>query len=366
MLSFAEALLGWYELHGRHDLPWQHPRSAYRVWLSEVMLQQTQVATVIPYFQRFVARFPDLASLAAASLDEVLQLWAGLGYYRRARQLHACAQLCVREHGATLPVELEALRALPGIGPSTAGAIAAQAYGVRAAILDANVQRVLSRQIALTTWPGTPANRARLWQEAEARLPNQRLADYTQALMDLGASVCRSRSPQCLLCPVSNSCSAREQGLVNEIPAKALSKVRPVRERHWLVLRDQDGRWLLERRPPSGIWGGLWAFPEGLDELELHHVASSVGAADLQSCGEAAWLRHIFTHFELRALPLMRRCTAQNYVADSALAWHTSTELAQLALPSPVRRLVERLYASTTEPSPVLPYAASPPDSGVH
>ena len=365
MLSFAEALLSWYDRHGRHDLPWQHPRSPYRVWLSEVMLQQTQVATVIPYFQRFVARFPDLASLATANLDQVLHLWAGLGYYRRARQLHACAQLCLRDHGATLPSELAALRALPGIGPSTAGAIAAQAYGARAAILDANVQRVLSRQIALPTWPGTPANRARLWQEAEARLPNQRLADYTQALMDLGSSVCRSRAPQCLLCPVSSSCSALKQGLVGQIPAKAPSKIRPIRERRWLVLRDQHGRWLLERRPPSGIWGGLWAFPEGLDELELQNVASCVGAADLQAHGDAGWLRHIFTHFELRALPLLRLCISQSYVADSALAWHTSEELAHLALPSPIRRLIDSLHVGTTESSPALPNAAPPPNSGV-
>ncbi|MGH8446294.1 MAG: A/G-specific adenine glycosylase, partial [Solimonas sp.] len=255
MKPFAERLLAWFDVHGRHDLPWQHPRTPYRVWLSEIMLQQTQVATVIPYFARFLERFPDLRNLAAAPQDDVLALWAGLGYYARARNLHRCAQALVAEHGGEFPRNIEAVAELPGIGRSTAGAILAQAHGDRHAILDGNVRRVLARHAAIPGWPGQPTVQKQLWREAEARLPHERLADYTQALMDLGASVCTSRNPKCLLCPLAGDCQARIAGTVAQYPGAKPSRERPTREATLLLVEDAQGRLLLERRPPTGLWG---------------------------------------------------------------------------------------------------------------
>lgn len=347
--DFAVRLLAWFDVHGRHDLPWQQPRSAYRVWLSEVMLQQTQVATVKPYFERFVARFPDFAALAAAPADEVMRLWAGLGYYARARNLHAAAQAVVARHGGEFPREFQAAQALPGIGRSTAGAILAQAFGQRHAILDGNVKRVLARWAGITGWPGEARVAAALWDCSERLLPTQRLADYTQALMDLGATLCTARRPRCGDCPLVADCVAHREARTAELPGAKpkAGKARPQREA-WLILaEDGEGRWLLEQRPGAGIWGGLWCPPvidRGDDWVIL--LRERYGLS-LESVREDTPIEHAFSHYDLRLHPL--RGLAVPVVAglrESLLVrWLLPASLARglLALPAPVARYVERL-----------------------
>jgi A/G-specific adenine glycosylase len=348
----APALLAWFDQHGRHDLPWQHPRTPYRVWLAEIMLQQTQVATVIPYSRRFLAAFPDLASLAAASQDDVLALWAGLGYYSRGRNLHRAAQLCVSRHGGALPADFEALLALPGIGRSTAGAILAQAFGQPVAILDGNVKRVLSRRYAVEGWPGEAAIERRLWALAQAQTPPRRSADYTQAIMDLGASVCRRNKPDCLRCPLQGQCQALALGLVERLPAGKPRPVRPERRLSMLWLVDSVGRVLLERRPAPGLWGGLWSLPE-IDWLDREDLAGA--ETTLRGWCEARALlserfealppfRHDFTHFRLQVQPWrlsLHRRAATQVAEEGRSGWFDANELALLGLPRPVQRLLE-------------------------
>src|SRR5690554_3909603 len=259
--GFADRLLEWFDANGRHDLPWQHPRTPYRVWLSEIMLQQTQVQVAAPYFERFVAALPDLPSLARAPLDDVLALWSGLGYYARARNLHSAAKACMERYDGDLPRDLAALMALPGIGRSTAGAILAQAWGDRHPILDGNVKRVLARVHAVEGWPGTSRVERQLWEHAQSHLPRTRMADYVQAQMDLGATVCTRHAPACLLCPVSAQCQALAQGRVAELPTPRPGKPLPQRETTVLLAWDDSGRVLLQRRPPAGIWASLWSLP---------------------------------------------------------------------------------------------------------
>ncbi|MFP5307322.1 MAG: A/G-specific adenine glycosylase [Gammaproteobacteria bacterium] len=343
MSAFATALLRWFDRLGRHDLPWQHPREPYRVWLSEIMPQQTQVATVIPYFQRFVARFADVRALAAAPIDDVLALWAGLGYYARARNLHRCAQQIVAHHGGEFPRTLDALCALPGIGRSTAGAILAQAFGTRVPILDGNVRRVLARYGAVPGWPGEPAVQKRLWALSEALLPDERLADYTQALMDLGATVCTARNPRCLHCPVHADCVARAQQSVGSYPQARPKRNRPQRSARLLLAWSHAGELLLERRPPVGIWGGLWC-PPLLDDVQL---ASGSWASELLAQAGAAQalpvLRHAFTHFDLELQPLRIVIDAAPSIAEPGRGrWVTLSELRALGLPTPIRKLNEQ------------------------
>lgn len=281
---FATRLLAWFDQHGRKSLPWQHPRTAYRVWVSEIMLQQTQVSTVIPYFERWMQRFPELAELAEAPLDEVLEHWAGLGYYARARNLHRAAQICLEQHQGDLPLAAEALCELPGIGLSTANAIVSQSTGQPAAVLDGNVRRVLARHAALEIWPGSPAGQKILWSEAEERLPESRGDDYTQAIMDLGALVCTRSKPLCPECPVNADCLALAGNSVDRLPvAKPTAKVSQ-RTLYWLALLDENNRILLQKRPPAGIWGGLWSLPEAqsLQELEQQCGLDLSGALGLQ------------------------------------------------------------------------------------
>jgi A/G-specific adenine glycosylase len=328
--SFATRLLRWFDREGRHELPWQHPRTPYRVWVAEVMLQQTRVQTVIPYYQRFLARFPDLRALASAPLDEVLAVWSGLGYYSRARNLHAAAQRCMAEYGGALPAEVDVLAALPGIGRSTAAAILAQAYGQRLAVLDGNVQRVLSRWRAIDGVPQEAAVRRRLWALAESLLPTARLADYTQALMDLGATVCTRRSPNCRRCPLAADCHALAQNAVDRFPAARARRERPLKRTRMLLARDGKGRLLLEQRPARGIWGGLWSLPEQSAELGMDPDGGRLGQV----------LRHEFTHYslyiELWAVPPAA-------VAEIAGRWFVPEEALGLGLPQPVRRIVEAL-----------------------
>ena len=348
--NFSVRLLTWFDQHGRHDLPWQHPRSPYFVWLSEVMLQQTQVATVKGYFIRFVARFPSLPELAAASLDEVLSLWAGLGYYSRARNLHACAKQCVREHGGTLPADQAKLQALPGIGRSTAAAIMTQAFEQKAAILDGNVRRVLARITATREWPGLPHVAQTLWHEAELRLPNARFADYTQALMDLGATVCTMRAPKCSVCPVANDCQALSLALTESLPIKRPKKLRPTRFASWLLVCEaKQGRVLLIRRPELGIWGGLYCLPEAADAADF--FSQPLPLQNLVLHTPMPEIQHQFTHFTLIATPVNACAHATEGLGEAGFIWIDRQTMHQFGLPSPVQRLLERFFQPHLEHS---------------
>ena len=347
MKPFAAALLAWFDRHGRHDLPWQHPRDAYRVWLSEIMLQQTQVATVVGYFERFVAALPDLRALAAAPEDRVLALWSGLGYYRRARFLHRAAQLCVERHGGELPRDFDALAALPGIGRSTAGAILAQAHGLRFPILDGNVKRVLARYHGVHGHPGTSAVEKQLWRHADAHIPATRVADYTQAIMDLGAAVCTRSSPGCATCPLAEACVARRDGLVAQLPSPKPTKVAPMHATVMLILRDAHGRVLLERRGPQGVWPGLWSLPEATDiDGAWRDARRHAHIGDAQALAPFV---HVFSHYKLRVEPLLfDGATAARGIADNpALRWCGTGELAALGLPAPVRKLLQQIEGTT-------------------
>jgi A/G-specific adenine glycosylase len=354
--AFAARLLAWFSAHGRHDLPWQHPRTPYRVWVSEVMLQQTQVQTVIGYFGRFVARFQDLPALAAAPEDDVLARWSGLGYYSRARNLHRAAQRCVERHGGELPTTLEALSDLPGIGRSTAAAILAQAHGQRHAILDGNVKRVLARLTGEGEWPGKPAVERRLWAEAEARLPHERLADYTQALMDFGATHCTPRRPRCVDCPLQDECRAFAEGAVAAIPARKPAKAAPTRQARMLVVRDAEGRVLLERRGGPGVWQGLWSLPEAVDEVAATTLRDALGADD--GTALPAFV-HVFSHYRLEVRPSLHGVRDGAPSADKPLPaspgigagdvaspdrrWIARDDYDSLGLPRPIRTLLESL-----------------------
>ena len=339
---FASRLLEWFDANGRHDLPWQHPRPPHRVGLSEIMLQQTQVQVVIPYFQRFVEALPDLPALARAPLDEVLALWSGLGYYARARNLHAAARICMERHGDTLPRDPGALRALPGIGRSTAGAILAQAWGDRHAILDGNVKRVLARFHAVEGWPGAPAVERRLWEYAEAHLPHARLADYVQAQMDLGATVCTRHAPSCLLCPVRADCQALARGQTAELPTPKPGKPLPRRETLVLLAIDHEGRVLLQRRPPAGIWGSLWSLPGGDDEASARAWFESHLRGHWDDGEPLEPLVHAFTHFQLTLHPIRWRAAAPTsaVMEDGDHRWVRPDALGELGIPAPIRRLL--------------------------
>ena len=340
---YAPALLAWFDVHGRHDLPWQHPRTPYRVWLSEIMLQQTQVRVVMPYFERFAAALPDVRALAAAPLDDVLALWSGLGYYARARNLHAAAKLCVQRHGGDLPRDPEALVALPGIGRSTAGAILAQAWGDRFAILDGNVKRVLCRVFGIEGWPGLPAVEKRLWRIAEDLLPDARLADYTQAQMDFGATLCTRHDPACVLCPLQRDCSALREGRVAELPTPKPGKPLPERHALALLLRDSRGRVLLQRRPPVGIWAALWSLPEAPDHTSARTWFETHMAGDYDALRPLEPIAHGFSHYRLQLQPLrLEGAALRMRVADDGdLRWVEATELGALGIPAPIRKLLQ-------------------------
>lgn len=338
--SFSERLLMWWDKHGRKDLPWQHPRTAYRVWIAEIMLQQTQVKTVIPYFKRFIAKFPDLQSLAAASTDDVLALWSGLGYYARARNLHKAAGICSAEHDAKMPDTPRALASLPGIGASTANAIFSQAYDQPAVVLDGNVKRVLSRHDAIAGWTGKSSVHKELWGAAEDLLPQSRGADYTQAIMDLGATLCTRSKPACDNCPVNGDCKARLNNRVEEFPAPRPGIKISERSFHMLILQDGNGRILLERRPPTGIWGGLWSLPADDNSQALKHRLG-VDSTDLNPLPS---LQHKLTHMRMTILPLFGEVTRvpKGVECGAEQGWFGHTEWSALGLPKPVRQLLEQ------------------------
>ena len=348
-MDFSARVLTWFARHGRKDLPWQQPATPYRVWLSEIMLQQTRVDTVIPYFQRFYARFPEVPALAAAPLDEVLHLWTGLGYYARARNLHRAAQLMCTRHESRVPDNVDALQALPGIGRSTAGAILALAYGQRQPILDGNVKRVLCRYHALPGWPGEKAVEARLWQLAAAYTPAHEAAAYTQAMMDLGATVCNRARPCCGGCPLRSGCAAYRDGEVARYPAPRPRKVLPVEHTAMLMLQNTGGEVLLYRRPSKGIWGGLWSFPEcpGPEQVAAwcrEHLHLAVQAWD-------TWptFRHTFTHFHLEITPVhvpLPAFSGLEKFTDGGTLWYKHSGATDYGLPAPVARLLQQLNPS--------------------
>jgi A/G-specific adenine glycosylase len=340
--SFSTALIHWHKTHGRHDLPWQNTTDPYRVWLSEIMLQQTQVATVIPYYARFLAHFPQLADLAAAPVDDVMALWSGLGYYARARNLHRCAQVVMSDHGGRFPQHPLVLAALPGIGRSTANSIATFCYGARAPILDGNVKRVLCRSFGIEGVPGSSALEKQLWVLAEKLMPAHDGAIYNQAQMDLGATLCTRGKPRCDACPLGEVCVARASGRQATLPQPKPRRIVPERKVTLLVLRDDAGRVLLEQRPPAGIWGGLMSLPE----LPEHHNAEEFVDAKLGlrliTVVPASTFVHVFTHFRLHITPLLCSVEANGTMQEPTGQWFARDTVESAALPAPVRRILAK------------------------
>lgn len=348
--EFTEHLLRWFDVHGRHGLPWQVNPTPYRVWVSEVMLQQTQVATVIPYFERFMTRFADVESLAAAPLDEVLHLWTGLGYYARARHLAASAQILVAEQGGVLPQTLDALIQLPGIGRSTAGAILALACLQRQPILDGNVKRVLARVFGIDGDPSSKIPMERLWAQSDACTPTHRVAAYTQAIMDLGATVCTRANPACTLCPMNAGCVAALEGRQAQLPGRKPRRIRPAREATLLIAQSANNNGshaiLVERQPASGLWGGLWSPPQFESERQaLAWCLREIG--DTAQSQSLPPIDHAFTHFDLRLNPLCVRCLKGAKVSDGDdRLWYPLDAPPRIGLPQPIRALFARLRAS--------------------
>ncbi|MBL8250671.1 MAG: A/G-specific adenine glycosylase [Candidatus Competibacter sp.] len=350
--DFGRRVLGWFDAHGRKELPWQRNPTPYRVWVSEIMLQQTQVTTVAPYYRRFMERFPNIRALADAGLDEVLGFWAGLGYYARARNLHQAARLVRDCYGGEMPADFDRVQALPGIGRSTAGAILALAHGQRQPILDGNVKRVLARFAAVEGWPGQPAVAARLWALAERYTPFERVADYTQAMMDLGALICAPRRPRCDACPLAAECRARAQGRQAALPDPKPRRSLPVRATRMVLLRSSEGEVLLERRPPTGVWGGLWSFPECPAEADVAQWCRE--RLGLKVAVENAWtvLRHSFSHFHLDITPVVARVidAGGSVMEGERFVWYNAQTLEPLGIAAPVRTLLAALTSDLLNP----------------
>ena len=343
--DFAARVLDWFDAHGRHDLPWQQDINAYRVWVSEIMLQQTQVKTVIPYFERFMAAFPDVHALAAAPEDEVLHLWTGLGYYARARNLHRAAKQVAFERGGQFPHDVEGLQTLPGVGRSTAGAIASIALGQRASILDGNVKRVLARLHRVPGWPGQTAVHNALWEIAEHYTPAERGRDYTQAMMDLGATLCTRSNPACALCPLETDCEANAAGDQTAYPGRKPSKALPVKSTHFLVLRNAAREVWLEKRPAKGIWGGLWCFPEVDSVVDAGVRCLEQWQTDAIEIAPRSGFRHTFSHYHLDITPVLATL-AHNpsaIMAGDGQLWYNVRQPPQIGLAAPVARLLNTL-----------------------
>jgi A/G-specific adenine glycosylase len=342
--KFQQLILSWFDTHGRKTLPWQQNKNPYRVWLSEIMLQQTQVTTVIPYYERFMQRFPDVASLASATEDEVLHFWTGLGYYNRARHLHHTAKIIAQDFQGKFPSTLEELQQLPGIGRSTAGAILTIAFQQPAPILDGNVKRVLTRLHGITEWPGEKHVTESLWKLAEKYTPNERVADYTQAIMDMGATLCVRGTPQCQSCPLQRYCVAHLQGIAKTLPKTKSTAALPTRKTTMLVLHNKD-KVLLEKRPPTGVWASLWSLPEishATDELAIRqHCQQRFGckASHIQVKNQ---FRHTFSHFHLDILPVFVTITSVRLKGMEAnqLIWYNLQQPEKVGLPTPVKKLL--------------------------
>jgi A/G-specific adenine glycosylase len=340
---FQQALLTWFDQYGRKDLPWQQPITPYRVWVSEIMLQQTQVSTVIPYFNRFMQSFPELENLANAPQDDVLHHWAGLGYYARARNLHKAAGLIFAQ--GEFPNNLEALTALSGIGLSTAGAILSIAFQKSTPILDGNVRRVLARFCGIEGWTGEAKVNQQLWDISRFYTPMQRVADYTQAMMDLGATLCTRSKPLCLACPLAEFCVAKREGRTALLPTPKPSKKTPVKSIVFLLLEDHQQQILLEKRPPLGIWGGLWSLPEFADFSAARAWCVENGLI-IQREEIFPPQRHTFSHYHLDYTPLLIHCEnpANRVMESTANLWYKLEQIHTLALPAPITRLLQDLY----------------------
>lgn len=348
--QFAQRLLRWFDQHGRKDLPWQKDITPYRVWLSEIMLQQTQVETVIPYFERFTQKYPDFYSLAQAEQDEVLHLWTGLGYYARARNLHKCAQIVAEEYQGNMPAEVEQLVTLPGIGRSTAGAIASIAFKQVAPILDGNVKRVLTRFYAVEGWPGEKKIENALWEKAELNTPNKRTHDYTQAIMDLGATLCTRSKPRCEECPMQQDCQAYAQGKPTAYPSKKPKQEKPIKQTQMLMLQSPDGELLLHQRPAQGIWGGLWSFEE-LDmetDASEHILTRYNNTTDIQRWPS---FNHVFSHYTLVIHPILVRInkTPDEIRDDNRQLWYNPHKPKSIGFAAPVKKLIEQIKTMSEE-----------------
>ncbi|UOA09902.1 A/G-specific adenine glycosylase [Methylobacter sp. S3L5C] len=339
--DFQQHILAWFDQKGRKDLPWQKDISPYRVWLSETMLQQTQVSTVIPYFNAFIEQFPTLESLAQAPADEILHRWSGLGYYARARNLHKTAQL-IAEQGY-FPDTLAELNALPGIGLSTAGAILSIAFQKSHPILDGNVKRVLARFKAVSGWPGTSLVNKELWAISTHLTPIDRVADYTQAMMDLGATVCTRSKPKCADCPLEKHCLARSTETVSLLPTRKPSKILPVKQLVFLLLSNNNKQTLLEKRPPTGIWGGLWSLPE-FDSIESAHNWCLTNNRPVIDSETLATRRHTFSHYHLDYTPvLIQTDNLINFVMEAnQTVWYNAKQINLLGLPAPIKLLLQQ------------------------
>ncbi len=339
----ASKIIRWQKRHGRHDLPWQGKRDPYAIWVSEVMLQQTQVATVIPYYRRFIARFPNKTRLARARLDTVLKLWSGLGYYSRARNLHRAARQIAGLTGRRFPREFDDIAALPGVGRSTAAAISVFAFGQRHAILDGNVKRVFARLFGIVGWPGDRIVTERLWQIAESLLPRRGIEVYTQGLMDLGATICTRTRPRCAECPVRDDCAALRHEMTDRLPAPRPSRKLPQRQTVMLALL-RDHEVLLQRRPASGVWGGLWCLPELTPDTDVRDACRARFGADVTLLSALPPIAHVFTHFKLKiAVRPCRVAAGASRITQPGLVWLPLTDAASAAVPAPVRRILEAL-----------------------
>ena len=338
-IVITKQLLKWHAKHGRHDLPWQNTRDAYRIWLSEIMLQQTQVTTVIPYYQRFIERFPDVLTLAAAQSDEVLHLWTGLGYYARARNLHKTAQLVANDYAGKFPTTFNEMLALPGIGRSTAGAILAFSQQQRHAILDGNVKRVLSRFYAVQGWYGKKQVEQQLWDLADVNTPNKDVHIYTQAIMDFGATLCSRSKPNCAACPLQTDCQAFAQDRVKELPHGKPKTNKPTKQTYMLLVKNSNDEFLLQQNPPTGIWGGLWCPPQ-VNELNQELQINEHTIETLQTL---PMLKHTFSHFHLEITPVLARIkNTQDIVAEHQHLWYKLNSPTALGLAAPVKKLLEK------------------------
>lgn len=346
---FAKSVLSWFDDHGRKDLPWQNTRDPYRIWVSEIMLQQTQVTTVIPYYERFMQRFPTATDLAKAPQDDVLHLWTGLGYYARARNLHAAAKQIQQQHNGKFPDQFEDVQALPGIGRSTAGAILSFAFDQHHAILDGNVKRVLARYFGVDGWPGKTAVSERLWEVAETHTPEQRVANYTQAIMDFGATLCTRSKPNCYDCPISDDCIAWQEQRIDELPGKKPKTDKPVKTAQMVIVRNANDEILLLQRPPSGIWGGLWCFPEFPSDADTINAVKDELGIQITLEGSLPLFRHTFSHYHLDIQPILARIdhNSTNLVTESGSVWYDPQAPLQIGLAAPIKKLLQSTNMQT-------------------
>lgn len=346
---FSRQLLSWFDQNGRKNLPWQNPREPYKVWLSEVMLQQTQVKTVIPYFNRFIKQYPALEDLAKASEDEVLSLWSGLGYYSRGRNLHKTAKIIIERYQGHFPQTESELAQLPGIGPSTAAAIAAQAFNQPAAILDGNVKRVLARYFQIDGWPQQAATHQKLLQKARQCLPDHRFADYTQAIMDLGALCCTPKKPSCDQCPLQSTCLAYQNKVVSDYPHKKAQKQRPIRHQQFLLLYNSERQIYLEKKPPTGLWGGLWCFPSiGQEDCPIAYILQNYTYKSEKASDLLMSLKHSFSHFDLHIDAKSIRVSADGFqINESSGSWFAKDQLRKIGLAKPISLILEHWYSLT-------------------